>query len=227
MDRYLPKLAALLALSLLPVLAACSDTPETELNWGVNDHLGTRRAAERAQVASDNGRQVYEYHDYDDLPASPPVPTPRPSYTRTYAAAHSSAPTYSPSYGSIAFGWPLNGNVISGFGTTANGERNDGINIATEMNTPIRAAAGGTVNYADTLNGYGNLVLIKHADGYVTAYAHADRLLVARGDVVTKGQVIGYAGRTGDVDSPQLHFEIRHDTTPVDPRTLLAARAGA
>ena len=82
------------------------------------------------------------------------------------------------------------------------------------------------VNYADSLSGYGNLVLIKHNNGYVTAYAHADRLLVARGDFVTKGQVIGYAGQTGDVSSPQLHFEIRNGTTPVDPQRYLAARTG-
>jgi murein DD-endopeptidase MepM/ murein hydrolase activator NlpD len=227
MERRFPKLATLLALSLLPMLAACTDTPETELSWGVDDHLSTHHAPPRAQVASDYGPHVYVYQD-NDAWDTPPVPTPRPSYTSTYyAPAARSAPTYIPNSGSLAFGWPVNGNVISGFGTSANGERNDGINIAIAMNTPIHAAASGTVNYADTLNGYGNLVLIKHADGYVTAYAHADRLLVARGDFVTKGQVIGYAGRTGDVDSPQLHFEIRHDTTPVDPRSLLGARAGA
>ena len=225
MDRRFPKLTALLALSLLPLLAACSDTPETELSWGVDDHLATHRATPHTQVASNNGPHVYVYQD-NDASDTPPVPTPRPSYNRAYAEGPRSTPVYNPGSGNLAFGWPVNGNVISGFGTTANGERNDGINIATAMNTPIRASASGTVNYADTLNGYGNLVLIKHADGYVTAYAHADRLLVARGDFVTKGQVIGYAGRTGDVDTPQLHFEIRHDTTPVDPRTLLA-RAGA
>ena len=121
----------------------------------------------------------------------------------------------------------MNGTVISGFGAAANGERNDGINIATRLDTPIRAAASGTVSYADTLNGYGELVLIKHSNGYVTAYAHADRLLVARGDFVAKGQVIGYAGTSGDVTSPQLHFEIRNGVTPVDPERYLASRAGA
>ena len=91
------------------------------------------------------------------------------------------------------------------------------------LGTPIRAAASGTVTYAgNELKDYGNLVLIKHAGGYVTAYAHADRLLVRRGDFVAKGQVIGYAGQTGDVSTPQLHFEIRHGTTPVNPRSCLA-----
>ena len=90
---------------------------------------------------------------------------------------------------------------------------------------PIKAAASGTVSYSgDELKDYGNLLLIKHDGGYVTAYAHADRLIVARGETVSKGQVIGYSGSTGDVASPQLHFEIRHDTTPLDPNRLLAQR---
>ena len=106
-----------------------------------------------------------------------------------------------------AFAWPVSGRVISDFGSTANGGKNDGINIATAMDAPIHASASGTVTYAgDELKNYGNLVLIKHADGFTTAYAHADRLVVSRGDVVTKGQVIGYAGQTGDVDDTAAAF---------------------
>jgi murein DD-endopeptidase MepM/ murein hydrolase activator NlpD len=114
--------------------------------------------------------------------------------------------------------------VISDFGTESNGERNDGINIAAQPGTPIRAAAAGTISYAgNELRGYGNLILIKHDDGYVTAYAHAERITVQRGDTVTKGEIIAYAGSTGDVTSPQLHFEIRHGVQPVNPRSLLMA----
>ena len=128
--------------------------------------------------------------------------------------------------GSADFAWPASGRVISGFGATSNGERNDGINIAMLQGAPIKAAAGGTVSYSgDELKDYGNLLLIRHDGGYVTAYAHADRLLVQRGDVVTKGQVIAYAGHTGDVSTPQLHFEIRKGTTPVDPDSLLSQRS--
>lgn len=127
----------------------------------------------------------------------------------------------------VEFAWPLRGRVISEFGAKLSGERNDGINIAATLGAPIHAAANGTVTYAGNgLKGYGNLVLIRHAEGYVTAYAHADTLTVTKGDVVSKGQVIGYAGDTGGATEPQLHFEIRHGATPVNPRSLLTeARA--
>ena len=121
------------------------------------------------------------------------------------------------------FGWPVDGSIISGFGRHGAGERNDGINIAAELGEPIHAAASGTVTYAGNLKDYGNLILIAHADGYTTAYAHADSISVERGDHVEKGQVIGTAGETGGVDRPQLHFEIRHFVKPVDPGLLLVA----
>jgi murein DD-endopeptidase MepM/ murein hydrolase activator NlpD len=123
-----------------------------------------------------------------------------------------------------AFEWPVEGKIIVAFGKGGDGERNDGINIAADLGTPIHAAAAGTVTYAgNELKGYGNLILIKHDNGYVTAYAHAERITVARGDRVDRGDVIGFAGATGDVTSPQLHFEIRQGVKPVDPRPLLLA----
>jgi murein DD-endopeptidase MepM/ murein hydrolase activator NlpD len=214
--------AALVALS--PLLAGCMpDTPRTALSWDVNDSL-TRHAAPGAnnagaQYAAGDTARTYVYQG--DAYAVP-APKPRPVVTSSDLPPISS---YGGGGSSVAFAWPVQGPVISGFGATSGGARNDGINIAAAKGTPIRAAAGGTVTYAgDELKDYGNLVLIKHTDGYVTAYAHADRLTVGKGDIVTKGQVIGYAGSTGDVSSPQLHFEIRHDTAPVDPRNLLVAR---
>jgi len=232
MDRRFPRLAVLLALMLLPLAAACTETPETQLSWGVNDRITQHRAP--VKITARQEPRLYVYQDPSEDMAAPPVPTPRPDYRP--ATAERSAPIYeykepyrvasAPATGNAVFAWPVNGRVISGFGITTGGERNEGINIAASRNTPIRAAAGGTVSYADSLNGYGKLVLIKHANGYVTAYAHADRLLVSQGEYVTKGQVIGYAGQTGDVSSPQLHFEIRAGTTPVDPQRYLTARAG-
>jgi murein DD-endopeptidase MepM/ murein hydrolase activator NlpD len=127
-------------------------------------------------------------------------------------------------FGSPRFVWPVSGHVIAEFGSTASGERNDGINIAAKFGDPIHAAASGTVTYAgNQLRGYGNLLLIKHDDGYITAYAHAQSILVQKGDRVLKGQVVASVGQTGDVNEPQLHFEIRNGVTPVNPKPLLVA----
>ncbi len=116
------------------------------------------------------------------------------------------------------FRWPVQGRIISVFGPKPNGQHNDGFNIAVPENTPIKAAEDGIVAYAgNELKGYGNLVLIRHADGWVTAYAHASAILVRRGESVKRGQVIARAGQTGGVVTPQVHFEIRKGSQPVDP----------
>ncbi len=160
----------------------------------------------------------------DALPPAPPPPRIRPRANAPIVQASDEPQQMPASYGDGHFMWPLNGRVISTFGSVGNGERNDGINIAAKEGEPIHAAAGGTVTYAgNELKGYGNLILIRHDDGYVTAYAHAQSIGVNRGDRVEKGQVIGLAGATGDVDSPQLHFEIRRGVEPVDPKPLLMA----
>jgi murein DD-endopeptidase MepM/ murein hydrolase activator NlpD len=120
------------------------------------------------------------------------------------------------------FRWPANGRVIAGYGPTTNGQQNDGINIAVPENTPVKAAEDGIVAYAgNELKGYGNLVLVRHPNGYVTAYAHTKELLVKRGDQVKRGQVIARSGQTGNVNTPQLHFEIRKGSSPLDPTRFL------
>jgi murein DD-endopeptidase MepM/ murein hydrolase activator NlpD len=126
--------------------------------------------------------------------------------------------------GSGSFIWPVNGRVLSKFGGTDTNGRNDGINIAVPHGTPIRAAADGTVSYVgNELKAFGNLLLIKHDDGFVTAYAHADRFAVERGEKVRRGDIVGYTGSSGDVSEPQLHFEIRKGTKPVNPTAYLGA----
>jgi murein DD-endopeptidase MepM/ murein hydrolase activator NlpD len=121
------------------------------------------------------------------------------------------------------FRWPVRGRVIAGFGPEANGQHNDGINLAVPEGTSVKAAEEGTVAYAgNELKGYGNLLLVRHSNGFVTAYAHASELLVKRGDQVKRGQIIARAGQTGNVASPQLHFEIRKGATPVDPMRYLS-----
>jgi len=120
------------------------------------------------------------------------------------------------------FRWPARGRVIAGFGPRPNGQRNDGINIAVPQGTPVRAAEDGVVAYAgNELKSYGNLVLIRHDNGYVTAYAHASEITVKRDQKVRRGEVIARAGQTGGVDHPQLHFEVRKGSAPVDPMPFL------
>jgi murein DD-endopeptidase MepM/ murein hydrolase activator NlpD len=123
----------------------------------------------------------------------------------------------------MGFRWPVRGRIIAAFGPKPNGLQNDGINLAVPEGTPIKAAEDGVVAYAGSeLKGYGNLVLVRHANGFVTAYAHASEILVKRGDSVKRGQIIARAGQTGNVTSPQLHFEIRKGATPVDPAQYLS-----
>jgi murein DD-endopeptidase MepM/ murein hydrolase activator NlpD len=121
------------------------------------------------------------------------------------------------------FRWPVRGRIISGFGAKPNGERNDGINLAVPAGTSIKAAEAGTVIYSgNEIAGYGNLVLVRHSGGWVTAYAHASEVTVRRGDQVRRGQTIAYAGATGSVNAPQLHFELRRGSNPVNPLDYLA-----
>jgi murein DD-endopeptidase MepM/ murein hydrolase activator NlpD len=133
------------------------------------------------------------------------------------------AKTAEPAGAMPSFRWPVKGRIILGFGARPNGTHNDGINLAVPAGTPIRAAEDGVVAYAgNELKGYGNLVLLRHANGFVSAYANASELMVKRGDAVKRGQVIAHAGQTGNVNSPQLHFEIRRGSTPVDPTKYLS-----
>lgn len=122
------------------------------------------------------------------------------------------------------FRWPVRGRIISSYGEKSDGGTNDGINISVPEGTSVRSAENGVVAYAgNELKGYGNLVLIRHADDWVTAYAHNSELLVERGDVVSRGQVIAKAGQTGSVSTPQMHFELRKGSQPVDPLKHLAS----
>jgi murein DD-endopeptidase MepM/ murein hydrolase activator NlpD len=126
--------------------------------------------------------------------------------------------------GGRRFRWPAKGRIISDFGSKPGGARNDGINLALPEGTEIKSVEDGTVIYSgNELKGYGNLVLIRHDDGWVSAYAHASELLVKRGDTVQRGQTVAKVGSTGSVTQPQLHFELRRGNKPVDPMQHLAS----
>jgi len=167
-----------------------------------------------------------------------PSATPKPT-TRTFtppplaAAAPTAAPTAVASVapaarmplqepamsGADKFRWPVTGKVVTSFASS----NDTGINISAPAGTPVKAVENGTVIYVGSgVEGYGNLVLIRHANGYVSAYANLKDASVAKGKVVGRGDIIGSVGATGSVSSPQLHFELRKGATPVDPVPLLA-----
>lgn len=149
-------------------------------------------------------------------PLTPPAPVPPPPVLPETAAKPAVAPA------SVSMIWPLQGPILSSFGDKGAGLTNDGINIGAPKGAPVVAAASGTVVYVgNEMKGFGNLVLIRHENGWITAYAHLGRTLVSKDSVVAQGDMIGTVGKTGNVPSPQLHFETRHDGKPVDPRTLI------
>ena len=123
---------------------------------------------------------------------------------------------------SSKFSWPVRGKILSGYGAKPNGLVNDGINISASKGTAVLAAENGVVAYAgNEVRGMGNLIILQHADGFMTVYAHMDSMAVRRGARVTVGQKIGTVGQTGKVDKPQLHFEIRKGTKAYNPSQYL------
>lgn len=161
-----------------------------------------------------SGKQVAALAD-NATDAAPAVSKPE-----QVAAAEAAVPA--PTADSIKLRWPATGKIIAGFGGRPDGTHNDGINVSVPLGTDVHAAEAGVVAYAGSeLKGYGNLILVRHDNGWVTAYAHNDELLVKRGDKVRRGQVISKAGKTGTVDQPQVHFELRQGSKPVDPTPYL------
>ena len=159
----------------------------------------------------------------DRVATTTPRETARMATPELAAPPETTVKTAEATGGLPSFRWPVRGRVILAFGQPNNGQPNDGINVSVPEGTPIKAADDGIVAYSgNELKGYGNLVLVRHPNGYVSAYAHASEILVKRGDAIKRGQVIANAGQTGNVTSPQVHFEIRKGSTPVDPSKYLA-----
>lgn len=164
-------------------------------------------------------------------PASNAQPKPEPqvaAYTPPAAAEQAvrdavQTAAVAPSASGISqLRWPVDGRITAPFGASVAGRPNDGIDIAVPNGTPVRAAENGVVIYAgDGLKDFGNTVLVRHESGLVTVYGHASEIKVSRGETVRRGQEIARSGMSGSADTPKLHFEVRKDSTPVDPTTYL------
>jgi murein DD-endopeptidase MepM/ murein hydrolase activator NlpD len=164
--------------------------------------------------------------------ASPAPSVPAQTQTADPPAAQPTPPAEPrragppPERSGSGFLWPVRGRVLSRFGSIGKGLKNDGINIAADKGAPVQAIENGVVAYAgNELRGFGNLLLVKHDGGWISAYAHNDELLVRTGERVRRGQVISRVGSTGSVDHPQLHFELRRGNRAVDPERYLGDRS--
>jgi murein DD-endopeptidase MepM/ murein hydrolase activator NlpD len=210
----LSKIARLYGKSVLEIARANNLQPNSALR------IGERLIIPGVRVTSKQGTAVAQA-------ATPKEPPAESGHSAAVIVPTQDAPVDSvkaaeATGGLPTFRWPAQGRIIAGFGSSPNGSQNDGINLALPEGTPIKAAEDGVVAYAgNELKGYGNLVLVRHPNGYVTAYAHAKELNVKRGDQVKRGQVIAKSGQTGNVNAPQLHFEIRKGATPLDPMRFL------
>jgi murein DD-endopeptidase MepM/ murein hydrolase activator NlpD len=186
--------------------------------------IGQRLALPASVVSGSNQTRIASQPQPQQATARPsPAPTTGATSTTVQRPAHT--PVAVSQTRSAKFAWPVRGQIVSPFGAIAKGRHNDGINIKAPRGTDIRAADKGAVVYAgNELKGFGNLILIRHDDGWVTAYAHADTLLVKKGQRVARGEKIATVGSTGNVSTPQLHFEIRRGRKPVNPINHLEKR---
>ncbi|MBV9970688.1 MAG: LysM peptidoglycan-binding domain-containing M23 family metallopeptidase, partial [Xanthobacteraceae bacterium] len=201
--------------------SANSMTAETPLKVGMKLTVPARTGAAVKTASLAPGAPVAA------TPAKPATlqsvkPGEQPAASARVAAPASEATADEPgpaaAAGMPSFRWPLRGRVTTNFGAKTVGGTSDGIDLAVPEGTAIRAADDGVVAYAgNELKGYGNLVLVRHANGFVTAYANASEIAVKRNDQVHRGQVIAKSGQTGSAATPQLHFEIRKNSAPVDP----------
>ncbi len=172
-----------------------------------------------ALVAAPSGAVMKE-----DLPAKP-VQRAETQKTPEAAPTQIAKVEEQPASDGAKFRWPVRGRIISDFGAKPGGGRNEGVNLAVPEGTPVKAADTGSVIYSgNELKGYGNLVLVRHGDGWVSAYAHNSELKVRRGDKVRRGEVLALAGKSGSVNQPQVHFELRRGNKPVDPLKHLPRR---
>lgn len=183
-----------------------------------------------AQIAHQNNiGQPYTIHEGDILHLPSPYGLREPqqivrSAGRKPARKATQQTVYDvPKRSGSKFDWPVNGKIASSYGPKEGGLHNDGINILAKRGTPVKVAENGVVVYTGSeLKGYGNLVLVKHEDRWMTAYAHLEDTLIKKGQTIKRGQTLGTVGSSGNVSTPQLHFEVRRGVNAVNPKAYLA-----
>jgi murein DD-endopeptidase MepM/ murein hydrolase activator NlpD len=188
----------------------------------VVEPTGPQQAAAETQTASPSGpRGPVKKETLAPPPGSSQAEPPNPARPPAGEPTPLSPAAAAPSGPAPRFEWPARGKIVAPYGSQG-GQKSDGIDIATEKGAPVKAADGGTVVYAGSeVRGMGNLLLVSHANGYITAYGYNDELLVKKGDTVRKGQVIAKAGTSGGAADPRVHFEVRHAGKTIDPTTVL------
>jgi murein DD-endopeptidase MepM/ murein hydrolase activator NlpD len=214
----LGKIAQRYHTSLTEIAAANNIAPHTKVKIGDQIAIPAGRAAQASATPQSTSNRLKQ--------ASNQKPNGTPSTVSARAIAPTAeTPAESKNIAAtsaLTFRWPVRGRVIAGFGPKPNGQQNSGINFAVPEGTPIRAAEDGVVVYANNeLKDFGNLLLVQHANDFVTTYAHVSEILVKRNETVRRGQIIAKSGQTGNVSTPQLHFEIRKRSSPVDPMPYL------
>ncbi len=196
-----------------------NNTQRVEVASASQDAMAPAMPASRpSNLSAGNAvQQVATTKDPAPTPAAAPASA---EVTQVASVPTTPAPAAEPAASGEKFRWPVSGRVITDFAAS----RGTGINIDVPEGSSVKAAENGTVIYVGSgVEGYGNLVLIRHPNGYVSAYAHLASMSVAKGAVVNRGDTIGAVGQTGSVSRPQLHFELRKGATPVDPVPLLAS----
>lgn len=201
-----------------PSVAAASIAPAIKVPAAVVATETAKTIASSTQPVLLNGKSVATADatksDAPDVTAAPAAPLEKG--TQVAAAGDATAA----SMGKLR--WPAKGRMIGSFGPRPDGTHNDGVNLSVPLGTEVHAAESGVVAYAGSeLKGYGNLILVRHDNGWITAYAHNEELLAKRGDKVKRGQVLAKAGKSGQVDQPQVHFELRQGSKPVDPTPFM------
>ena len=198
----------------VPGARVVEPAPTTEPQTAAAASASPRGPVKSEQLAPPPGSSQGE-------PPNPARPAPAEPTPLSPAASSVTVPATPPSGPAPRFEWPVHGRIVAPYGTQG-GQKNDGIDIAADKGAPVKAADGGTVVYAgNEVRGMGNLLLVSHANGYITAYGYNDELLVKKGDTVKKGQVIAKAGTSGAAADPRVHFEVRHAGKTIDPAGVL------